>query len=81
MEEQVQVKEVEAKEEVSTQEKEAAVLEKAVESGEVDSNYGFQEDGVYRVNVDAPPKKEENRYYRNWYSCKLCCICSRSKWR
>ena len=60
MEEQVQVKEVEAKEEVSTQEKEAAVLEKAVESGEVDSNYGFQEDGVYRVNVDAPPKKEEN---------------------
>ena len=60
MEEQVQVKEVEAKEEGSTQEKEAAVLEKAVESGEVDSNYGFQEDGVYRVNVDAPPKKEEN---------------------
>ncbi len=61
MEENVKVSAVEAKEEVSTQEKEANVLQDAIDKGEVDSNYGFQEDGVYRVNVDKPPtKKEEN---------------------
>ncbi len=61
MEEQVEVKTVEANENVSTQEKEANVLQEAIDKGEVDSNYGFQEDGVYRVNVDTPPaKKEEN---------------------
>ena len=60
MEEQVEVKAVEAKEEVSTQEKEANVLQEAVDSGEVNSNYGFQEDGVYRVNVDNPPNTEKD---------------------
>lgn len=60
MEEQVEVKSVESTENVSTQEKEAAVLQEAIDSGEVDSNYGFQNDGVYRVNVDAPPKQQED---------------------
>ena len=59
MEEQVEVKTVEANENVSTQEKEANVLQEAIDKGEVDSNYGFQEDGVYRVNVDTPPAKKE----------------------
>ena len=60
MEEQVEVKVVEGTDNVSTQEKEAAVLQEAIDSGEVDSNYGFQNDGVYRVNVDAPPKQQED---------------------
>jgi len=60
MEENIEVKAVEVKEETSPQEKEAAVLEQAIESGEVDSNYGFQDDGVYRVNVDTPPTQEAN---------------------
>ena len=61
MEEQIEVKTVETNESVSAQEKEANVLQDAIDKGEVDSNYGFQEDGVYRVNVDTPPaKKEEN---------------------
>jgi len=59
MEEQVEVKPVETNESVSAQEKEANVLQDAIEKGEVDSNYGFQEDGVYRVNVDTPPAKKE----------------------
>lgn len=59
MEEKIEVNVVESKEQASAQEQEAAVLEKAVESGEVDSNYGFQDDGVYRVNIDSPPKQEE----------------------
>jgi uncharacterized protein (DUF2164 family) len=58
MEENIEVKAVEVKEETSPQEKEAAALEQAIESGEVDSNYGFQDDGVYRVNVDTPPTQE-----------------------
>ena len=60
MEENIEVKAVEVKEEASPQEQEAAVLEQAIESGEVDSNYGFQDDGVYRVNVDAPTIQENN---------------------
>jgi len=59
MEEKIEVNVVEPKEQVSAQEQETAVLEKAVESGEVDSNYGFQDDGVYRVNIDSPLKQEE----------------------
>lgn len=59
MEEKIEVNVVEPKEQESAQEQEAAVLEKAVESGEVDSDYGFQDDGVYRVNIDSPPKQEE----------------------
>lgn len=58
MEEKIEVNVVEPKEQASAQEQEAAVLEKAVESGEVDSNYGFQDDGVYRVNIDSPLKQE-----------------------
>tara|TARA_B100001057_G_scaffold296596_1_gene296810 strand:+ start:184 stop:1446 length:1263 start_codon:yes stop_codon:yes gene_type:complete len=43
------------------QEQEAAVLDKAVETGEVASEYGLQDDGVYKVNLDKPPvQKEEN---------------------
>ena len=43
------------------QEQEAAVLDKAVETGEVASEYGLQTDGVYKVNLDKPPvQKEEN---------------------
>ena len=60
MEEQIEAKVVEGTENVSTQEKEAAVLQDAIDSGEVDSNYGFQEDGVYRVNIDKPPAKQED---------------------
>ena len=60
MEENIEVKAVEVKEETSPQEQEAAVIEQAIESGEVDSNYGFQDDGVYRVNVDTPPTQENN---------------------
>ena len=42
------------------QQKEAAVLEKAVDEGKVDPEYGLQKDGVYKINVDKPPvpKKE-----------------------
>ena len=39
------------------QEKEAAVLDKAVKEGEVSEEYGLQEDGVYKINVDKPPKQ------------------------
>lgn len=60
MEEKIEVKVVESTENVSTQEKEAAILQEAINSGEVDSKYGFQNDGVYRVNIDSPPKQKEN---------------------
>jgi len=44
------------------QEQEAAVLDQAVETGEVASEYGLQDDGVYKINLDNPPtqNKEEN---------------------
>jgi hypothetical protein len=44
------------------QEQEAAVLDQAVETGEVASEYGLQDDGVYKINLDKPPvqNKEEN---------------------
>ena len=41
------------------QEKEAAVLDKAVQEGEVSEEYGLQKDGVYKVNVDKPPKQSK----------------------
>lgn len=44
----------------TTQEKEAAVLEQAIENGSVDESYGLQSDGVYKVNLDKPPTKEED---------------------
>ena len=60
-EEKVEVKVIDGGEDVvvTPQEKEVAVLEKAIESGEVDEEYGLQDDGVYKVNVDKEPKKQE----------------------
>ena len=60
-EEKVEVKVVNGNEDVviTPQEKEVAVLEKAIESGEVDKEYGLQDDGVYKVNIDKEPKKQE----------------------
>ena len=40
-------------------EKEAAVLEQAVEKGEVSEEYGLQKDGVYKVNLDKPPTPKQ----------------------
>ena len=49
------------------QNKEAAVLQQAVDSGDVAPEFGLQEDGVYKVNVDEPPKpiKKENNKIQN----------------
>ena len=60
-EEKIEVKVVDGNEDVviTPQEKEAALLEKSVESGEVDKEYGLQDDGVYKVNIDEEPKKQE----------------------
>jgi hypothetical protein len=41
------------------QEQEAAVLDQAVETGEVASEYGLQDDGVYKINLDKPPVQKE----------------------
>ena len=60
MEEQVQVKAAEDKQETSPQEKEAAVLDAAVKEGEVSPDYGLQPDGVYKVNLDKPQKPKED---------------------
>ena len=60
MEEQVKVNVVEDNTPVTTQEKEAAVLEQAIEEGSVDESYGLQEDGVYKVNLDKPPTNKED---------------------
>jgi len=60
MEEQVKVNVVEDNTPTTTQEKEAAVLEQAIEEGSVDESYGLQEDGVYKVNLDKPPTNKED---------------------
>jgi hypothetical protein len=61
MEEQVKVNVVEDNMPPATpQEKEAAVLEQAIEEGSVDESYGLQEDGVYKVNLDKPPTPKED---------------------
>ena len=61
MEEQVKVNVVEDNTPPATpQEKEAAVLEQAIEEGSVDESYGLQEDGVYKVNLDKPPTTKED---------------------
>lgn len=60
MEQEIQVKAVEDKQETSPQEKEAAVLETAVKEGEVNPDYGLQDDGVYKVNLDNPPKQKQD---------------------
>jgi len=59
-EEQVTVKVVEDTKETSPQEKEAAVLDAAVKEGDVNPEYGLQKDGVYKVNLDKPPKQKED---------------------
>jgi len=60
-EEKIEVKAVNGSEDVivTPQEKEVAVLEKAIESGEVDKEYGLQDDGVYKINIDKEPQKQE----------------------
>ena len=61
MEEQVKVNVVEDNTPSATpQEKEAAVLEQAINEGSVDESYGLQEDGVYKVNLDKPPTTKED---------------------
>ena len=61
MEEQVKVNVVEDNTPPATpQEKEAAVLEQAINEGSVDESYGLQEDGVYKVNLDKPPTTKED---------------------
>ncbi len=61
MEETINVKPVEDSNEPQTaQEKETAVLEKAVEEGTVDKEYGLQDDGVYKINLDKPPTPKED---------------------
>ena len=61
MVEQVKVNVVEDNTPPATpQEKEAAVLEQAIEEGSVDESYGLQEDGVYKVNLDKPPTPKED---------------------
>ena len=61
MEEQIKVNAVEDNTPPATpQEKEAAVLEQAIEEGSVDESYGLQEDGVYNVNLDKPPTPKED---------------------
>ena len=59
-EEQVTVKAVEDTKETSPQQKEAAVLDAAVKEGDVNPEYGLQKDGVYKINLDKPPKQKED---------------------
>ncbi len=44
---------------VTPEKKEAAVLQKAVDEGKVAPEYGLQDDGVYKVNLDKPPVPKE----------------------
>jgi hypothetical protein len=61
MEEKVQVQAVpEAAADAIPQNEEQVVLEQAIESGEVDKDYGLQDDGVYKVNLDKPLNTEED---------------------
>ena len=60
MEEKVEVKAVEEKVETSPAQKEAAVLDAAIKEGDVNPEYGLQSDGVYKVNLDKPPKQKED---------------------
>lgn len=61
MEEKVQVQAVpETTTDTMPQNEEQIVLEQAIESGEVDKDYGLQDDGVFKINLDKPIKTEEN---------------------
>jgi hypothetical protein len=60
VQENVEVKAVEeTPAETLPQNKEAAVLEKAIEVGDVKPEYGLQDDGVYKINVDKPPAPKQ----------------------
>ena len=59
MEEKVQV-EVMPDADTSPQSQEETVLEQAVEKGEVSQEFGLQDDGVYKINLDEPLKTEED---------------------
>jgi len=63
MEEKVQVQAV-PDADTNPQAQETAVLEQAVESGEVDKSFGLQDDGVYKVNLDEPSKPEPDAVLR-----------------
>ena len=63
MEEKVQVQAV-PDADTTPQAQETAVLEQAVESGEVDKSFGLQDDGVYKVNLDEPSKPEQDAILR-----------------
>ena len=54
------VKAVEAEEPKSKQEIEAAVLDAAVEKGEIAPEYGVEQDGVIKINLDEPLKPKED---------------------
>ena len=60
MDDQINVSVADDTQEKTLQEKEAAVLEQAVEEGTVDKEYGLQDDGVYRINLDKPPTTKED---------------------
>ena len=59
MEEKVQV-EVMPDADTSQQSQEETILEQAVEKGEVSQEFGLQDDGVYKINLDEPLKTEED---------------------
>jgi len=59
MEEKVQV-EVMPDADTSQQSQEETVLEQAVEKGEVSQEFGLQDDGVYKINLDEPLKTKED---------------------
>ena len=58
--EQEQVQAQEVVDNSTPQEQEAAVIEQAVEQGEIPSDFGLQDDGVFKVNLDEPLKQEDN---------------------
>ena len=60
MEEKVQV-EVMPDADTSPQSQEETVLEQAVEKGEVSQEFGLQDDGVYKINLDEPLKTKRRR--------------------
>jgi|TARA_R110001599_G_scaffold102934_2_gene262161 hypothetical protein len=59
--EKVQVKAVEDTpvSPTTAQDREKAVLEKAVEQGDVKPDFGLQDDGVFKINLDKENKKEK----------------------
>jgi len=59
MEEKVQV-EVMPDADTNQQSQEETVLEQAVEKGEVSQEFGLQDDGVYKINLDEPLKTKED---------------------